>query len=326
MKKFFTLLWKIVSVPIIYVVGFALQFWPFYLIFLAVGAYKTAANEWGVVAGIISVLVAFILPILTFYLWCESLGDEEQNSRKKNQKAEKNQDQKRKGPYEDDVFIRHQSAYLRLLSAMIAKMAKADGRIDASEIQAAERSFDRLGFSEIQKQLCVLAFRNALKESYAIDYYASQMVVLGFSLEMRMAAYEILWEIACADGVLASEEKIILEGLEKWLMLSSGTFRHFFRQRVRQSNDEWDYNNYQRRRYDSRSQQNPLANEYEELGCNDSATDEELRNAYRNLAKKLHPDVLRAQGMPEALMGKANERMARINAAWDKIKKARGIN
>ena len=324
MKNFFALLWKIVSVPIMFVVGLALQLWPFYLIFLAIGAYKTAANEWGCVAGIISILLAFILPLLTFYLWCESLGDDTQDSRKKSQQAKKSQDQKRQDQYKDGVFTRHQSAYLRLLSAMIAKMAKADGRIDASEIQAAERAFDRLGFSEIQKQLCILAFRNARNGSYAIDYYASQMVVLGFSLEMRMVAYEILWGIACADGVLSPEEKAILEGLEKWLILTPGTFRHFLRQRVRQSNDEWDYNNYQRRR-DSRSQQNPLANEYEELGCKDFATDEELRNAYRNLAKKLHPDVLRAQGMPEALMGKANERMARINAAWDKIKKARGI-
>jgi hypothetical protein len=29
--------------------------------------------------------------------------------------------------------------------------------------------------------------------------------------------------------------------------------------------------------------------------------------------------------MPESLMRKSNARMARINAAWDKIKKARGI-
>ena len=74
-----------------------------------------------------------------------------------------------------------------------------------------------------------------------------------------------------------------------------------------------------------KSRNDPLDYEYNELGCSSNATDEELRRAYRNLAKKLHPDILRAQGMPEALMGKANARMARINAAWDKIKKTRGI-
>ncbi len=313
MKNIFTLL-----------LALMLFFW-WLLIPLVLKAYMIAAKGWGTFAGVLSALLSLLLPIAAIFCWIKFvvlLINDIERKEKKSEEKNRRQECESSG---DDVFTRHQSAYLRLLSAMIAKMAKADGRIDASEIQAAEKAFDRLGFSEIQKQLCILAFRNALNGSYSIDYYASQMVALGFSLEMRMVAYEILWEIACADGVLASEEKILLEGLEKWLILTPGTFRHFFRQRVRQSNDEWDYNNYQRRRYDSRSQQNPLDNEYEELGCNGSATDEELRNAYRILAKKLHPDVLRAQGMPEALMGKANERMARINAAWDKIKKARGL-
>jgi DnaJ like chaperone protein len=299
--------------------GCALFFW-WLLIPFGRRVYIVADNKCGVVVGIVSVIVAIFFPILSVCLWCDALNVKG----RKGQQSKTTREDKRRSSSDADAFSRNQSAYLRLLSAMIAKLAKADGRIEASEIQAAEKAFDRLGFIDIQKQLCILAFRNALNESYSIDYYASEMVGLGFSLEMRMVAYEILWEIACADGVLAAEEKIILEGMEKWLILTSGTFRHFFRQRVRQSNDEWDYDNYQRRR-DSRSQQNPLANEYEELGCNDFATDEELRNAYRNLAKKLHPDVLRAQGMPESLMGKANERMARINVAWDKISKARGI-
>lgn len=305
-------------------VSLMLFFW-WLLIPLVLKAYKIAAKDWGAFVGVLSALLALLLPITTIFLWIKFvvllINDIERKEKSSKEKSRRQEC----GSNRSDAFTRHQSAYLRLLSAMIAKMAKADGRIDASEIQAAEKAFDRLGFSEIQKQLCILAFRNALNGSYAIDYYAAQMVALGFSLELRMVAYEILWGIACADGILASEEKIILERLEKWLILTPGTFRHFFRQRVRQSKDEWGYNDYQRQRHDSRSHQNPLDNEYEELGCNDSATDEELRNAYRNLAKKLHPDVLRAQGMPEALMGKANERMARINAAWDKIKKARGI-
>ena len=50
-----------------------------------------------------------------------------------------------------------------------------------------------------------------------------------------------------------------------------------------------------------------------------------LRKAYREKAKGLHPDVLRAQGISEELLGKANEQMARLNAAWSEIRKARGL-
>ena len=50
-----------------------------------------------------------------------------------------------------------------------------------------------------------------------------------------------------------------------------------------------------------------------------------LRRRYRELAKKNHPDAMRAQGLPEEMVGKATERMSRINAAWETIKEARGI-
>ena len=51
----------------------------------------------------------------------------------------------------------------------------------------------------------------------------------------------------------------------------------------------------------------------------------ELKRKYRELAKKNHPDALRAQGLPEEMIGKATERMSRINAAWATIREARGI-
>ena len=297
MKKFLALFWKVISVPITFVLAFVIQFWWLYLILLAIGAYKTAAKEWGVFAGVISV----------------ENGKTYSKGKQKGTKCD---------PSSNDDFGRHQSAYLRLLSAMMAKMAKADGRIDASEIRAAEAAFGRLGFSDIQKQVCILAFRNALIDTHHISYYACQLVELKFSYELRMIAYEILWDIACANGVLDLEEKTLLESLEKSLLLKPGTFSRFFRQRVRQSREgNGGFDNAK----NGSAQKDPLSDEYEELGCSSSATDEELRTAYRNLAKRLHPDILRAQGMPEALMGKANARMARINAAWDKIKKARGM-
>ena len=50
-----------------------------------------------------------------------------------------------------------------------------------------------------------------------------------------------------------------------------------------------------------------------------------MKRAYREKAKKCHPDVLRAQGLPEEMIGKANEQMARVNEAWGRIKSARGL-
>ena len=55
------------------------------------------------------------------------------------------------------------------------------------------------------------------------------------------------------------------------------------------------------------------------------AGDETVRKAYRELAKRYHPDRLRAEGKLEEMIGKATATMAKINGAWDAIKAARKL-
>lgn len=56
-----------------------------------------------------------------------------------------------------------------------------------------------------------------------------------------------------------------------------------------------------------------------------AADDAAVRRAYRLAAKKCHPDILRASGASEGRIAAATEQMARINDAWDTIRKARGM-
>ena len=59
---------------------------------------------------------------------------------------------------------------------------------------------------------------------------------------------------------------------------------------------------------------------YSILGVSSSATDEEVKNAYRTLARKYHPDNY---GDDNPLKDLANEKMQEINAAYDEIQKMR---
>ena len=67
------------------------------------------------------------------------------------------------------------------------------------------------------------------------------------------------------------------------------------------------------------------SNPYEVLGCQPAATDDEVCRAYREKAKRLHPDTLRAQGLPDEIIAAANEQMSRVNAAWNAVKRERHL-
>jgi len=48
---------------------------------------------------------------------------------------------------------------------------------------------------------------------------------------------------------------------------------------------------------------------------------EDARAVWKKLVRENHPDVLASQGAAADLVARASEKVARINAAWDRIKR-----
>ena len=69
--------------------------------------------------------------------------------------------------------------------------------------------------------------------------------------------------------------------------------------------------------------QNILAEAYVALGIEKSATDAEVKKAYRRQMNQHHPDKLVAKGLPEEMIKLANEKTHEIKAAYDTICEAR---
>ena len=83
-----------------------------------------------------------------------------------------------------------------------------------------------------------------------------------------------------------------------------------------------------KRSYGSRSNgansSSALEDAYEIIGVNSSATDPEVKKAYRRLMSQNHPDKLIAKGLPEEMIEIATNKTQEIQKAYDLIADSRG--
>ena len=61
------------------------------------------------------------------------------------------------------------------------------------------------------------------------------------------------------------------------------------------------------------------------LGVSYVADEDEIKQTYRRLVRENHPDRLIARGVPAEFIKLANDKLAAINNAYDKIEKERGM-
>ena len=69
----------------------------------------------------------------------------------------------------------------------------------------------------------------------------------------------------------------------------------------------------------------PTDDAYAVLGVARTATNDEIRAAWKALMRANHPDSLAARGVPAEFIASATDKVAGINAAWDRIKRERGL-
>lgn len=192
-------------------------------------------------------------------------------------------------------------AFTIAVIALGAKLAKADGVVTRDEIDAFKRAF-RIPAHEVKNVGRI--FNRARNDSQGFEIYAQQ--VAGMFRDNPAVLEELLYclaFVARADGHVHPHEHEFLKTVARIFGLDQAAFE----------------------RITALSAGTSDSDPYSVLGVAADLPDDALKAAYRKLVRENHPDTLTAQGMPEEFVQIANDRLAAINDAWEKIQRQRGL-
>lgn len=204
--------------------------------------------------------------------------------------------------FEGDPETRRQVSFSVAIIALSAKMAKADGAVVASEVEAFRQIFD---FPEEEARNVARLYNLARQDVAGYEAYAEKLASLCGSGECNCPMLENvidgLFHIAKADGMVHEKELAFLARIAEIFRIDEDHFRRIMARHIEMEG----------------------GNPYLVLGVSPEDDFSEIRRRYRKLVAEHHPDKLIARGVPEALHAAANERMAALNAAYAAIERER---
>src|SRR5882724_2067336 len=186
--------------------------------------------------------------------------------------------------------------------ALAGKMARADGVVTEEEFEVFRHVF---GVPPEEEGNVRRIFNLARQDIAGFEHYAGQIAHLFMgNPAMLEDVLDGLFEIAKADGVLHPGEAKFLERVAEIFGFAPGEYR-----RIRASHFAPE-----------------LTDPYVILGLSYSADEDELKQTYRRLVRENHPDSLMARGVPAEFIKLANDKLAAINNAYEKIQRERGLS
>lgn len=219
---------------------------------------------------------------------------------------------------------------------LAAYVAKADqNRLLRSEMTYVQEYFRKQVGSERLSSV-MLRFRDILNSEIDINAVCKD-INKHASINEKLVILHFLFGFSNADGEMRTEEVNAIWEISQLLGMTRTTFEAVKSMFTRSSYGYGGYNyggygqgGYSQGGYTGGSSSGSytskatLENDYKILEVSPDATDDEVKKAYRAAAKKHHPDKVSHLG--EDVRKAAEEKFAKVNEAYERIKKSRGMN
>ncbi len=184
------------------------------------------------------------------------------------------------------------------LLVLSAAVMKADAKVVKSELDYVRGFFIRQ-FGEEEGSRLVSMLREILKQDIRVQDVSAQVgQYMDYSTKLTLLHF--LFGIAAADGEFHPDEVSMIGTIAGYMGISNQDFESVKAMFVKSPN--WAYT---------------------VLEITPDASDDELKKAYREMAKKHHPDMVAQLG--DDIKRSATEKFQKISAAYEEIKKQRGM-
>jgi len=229
-------------------------------------------------------------------------------------------------PRADPATVR--ATFFRAAFGVMGHVAKSDGRVSEQDIAAARRIFRQFNLTDADTRAAMQFYNDGKAPDFDLDATLKELAdvcrgreaVLRMFLEIQMRAALLgdgltgitrstLVRVAAALGIGALEFAHLETLLRLQAYAGAGGFGPAGGARPGASAGGAD----------------PLADAYEILGVQRTATNAEVKRAYRKLMSENHPDKLVARGLPESMLEIAKQKTQAIQAAWERVREARGM-
>lgn len=226
-----------------------------------------------------------------------------------------------------------QEEFVDTLMQLTAVVIKADDRMLKSELNyVKEYLINNLGVNKAQN--AILKLRDYLNQNIDTQDLCDKLRHKT-SLQERLLILQFLFGLAQSDGSIDHSELDSIKMIASWMGISPMDFESlksmfmgygaqsgYYGYGAGSGNNYGNYNS-SSSSYNSSSYNN-LDNDYKILEISPDATDDEVKKAYRKAAMKHHPDKVSHLG--EEVRKAAEEKFAKLNQAYERIKKSRGMN
>lgn len=213
------------------------------------------------------------------------------------------------------------SDFLETFLILAADVIKADGRFKKSELDYL-RSYLTRNLGPAQAHQALLRLQEIMQENYNLESVCNTMRSSS-NIHERLLVVQLLFGIAASDGEL---HPIELAEIEKIAMMI-GVSRSDYESIKSMYMGGYSSHSYSSGGYSSGGgstyRSHTLGDDYKILEISENASDDEVKKAYRTMAKKYHPD--RVAHLGDEMRKQAEEKFAKMSDAYERIKKARGI-